>query len=161
MIEIYTIGHGNRKIESFINLLNQYQIKLLVDVRSIPFSRFHSQFRQSNLIASLAEAEIKYLFLGKGLGGRPADQALYINGIVNYEAIKETETFKAGINEIISIVKQGIKVTLMCSESDQNDCHRKHLIADELTKLGISVLHINKVGLIERHICIDDYKLFS
>ncbi len=35
-IPIYTIGYGNRSIEDFVKLLQDYDIKFLVDVRSQP-----------------------------------------------------------------------------------------------------------------------------
>jgi len=149
---IYSIGHGNKKIEDFINLLHQYEVEILIDVRSIPFSRFHSQFRQANLKSSLEVAGISYLFLGDELGGRPKNPDLYVDGHVSYEAIKKTGLFKAGIEKVIDLTEQGIKVTLMCSESNPDDCHRKHLIADELTKNGIMVKHINKLGQLEKHL---------
>jgi uncharacterized protein (DUF488 family) len=159
--KIFTIGHGKRKIEELIDLLNKYQIKVLIDVRSLPYSRFNPQFRQSNLQKSLESADIKYIFLGKELGGRPTDQTLYINGVVSYDAIKQTDTFKAGIRQVIEFVKGGIKVTLMCSESDPNDCHRKHLIAGELEKEELKVLHISKLGAIEPQLFALNNNLFS
>lgn len=70
-IKIKTIGHGSRKIEDFITLLLQNQIETLIDVRTIPYSRFHTQFRQLNLKSSLEKAGINYIFLGNELGGRP------------------------------------------------------------------------------------------
>jgi uncharacterized protein (DUF488 family) len=150
-LNIFTIGHGNKKIENFIDLLHQYQIKTLIDVRTIPYSRFHTQFRQVNLKPSLENAGITYIFLGNELGGRPKNPDLYLNGHVNYEAIKKTELFKGGIQQVINLAHHSIKVTLMCSESDQNECHRKHLIAGEIIKEGLSVMHINKIGNLEKH----------
>ena len=147
--QIFTIGHGNRNIEKFISLINQYQIEVVVDVRTLPYSRFHSQFRQANLKASLENARIKYVFLGNELGGRPTNPELYEQGELSYSRIKETELYKSGIQKVLDLVNQNIKVTLMCSESNPNECHRKHLIEDDLIKLGIKVFHIDKVGSIE------------
>ena len=160
-IFIYTIGHGNRKIEELISLLQQNSIEILIDVRSVPYSRFHPQYRQSNLKASLENAGLTYLWLGKELGGRPADPALNHNGKVNYEAVKKTELFQAGIEKVLQLAKESIKVTLMCSESDPNECHRKHLIADEFVSGGATVFHINKIGRIEPHTKNSISSLFS
>lgn len=161
IVEIKTIGHGNRKIEDFINLLSQYHTDTVIDVRTIPYSRFHPQFRQANLKASLEKAGVNYIFLGNELGGRPKNPDLYIDGSVSYAAVKQTELYKSGIQQVISLAKRNIKVTLMCSESDQNECHRKHLIADELNQIGISIFHINKVGGLEKHSIIVNPSLFS
>jgi uncharacterized protein (DUF488 family) len=148
---IFTIGHGNRKAEDFVYLLKKYDIQALIDVRTIPFSRFHVQFRKSQLDAILKRAGIQYLFLGEALGGRPKNPDLYLNGKVSYPAIRNTTEFKNGIAQVVQLVENGIKVTLMCSESDQNECHRKHLIADELIGKGLDVIHINKTGNLEIH----------
>jgi uncharacterized protein (DUF488 family) len=134
---------------------------MVIDVRSVPYSRFHPQFRQSNLKASLEQSGIKYLFLGNELGGRPTNSNLYSNGTVNYEAIKKTAIFKEGINKVLSIAEQKIKVTLTCSERDQNECHRKNLIADVLHERQVTVLHINKVGNVEKHSETANPSLFS
>jgi len=148
---IYSIGHGNRKIESFIFLLLDNQIDTLIDVRSYPYSRFHPQYRQVNLRTDLLKAGIGYQFLGKELGGRPQDAALYDNGCLSYDVVKETDLFKSGLSQVIALAQQNIKVTLMCSESDENQCHRKHLISEELVKLGLNVIHIDKSGKLIRH----------
>lgn len=39
--EVYTIGYGNRNIQTFIQLLQKYEIQILIDVRTNPFSRFN------------------------------------------------------------------------------------------------------------------------
>lgn len=158
---ILTIGHGNRNINVFIDLLLSHQIQTVIDVRTLPYSRFHPQFRQINLKSILENTGVGYLFLGNELGGRPKNPDLYINGYVSYAAVKQTDLFKAGLHQVISLAKQNVKVTLMCSESDQNECHRKHLIADELIKEGISVIHINKVGGLEKHSITVAPSLFS
>jgi uncharacterized protein (DUF488 family) len=160
-IVIFTIGHGNRKIEYLIGLLQQNNIGIVIDVRSLPYSRFHPQFKQVNFMNSLISAGITYLWLGKELGGRPADPNLYRNGKADYQAIKVTKLFTDGIQQVLKLAGGNIKVTLICSERDQNECHRKHLIAVELAKLGVIVLHINKVGTIDQHVNIDDYGLFN
>jgi uncharacterized protein (DUF488 family) len=151
LIDLFSIGHGRRCIKNFTGLLKQLEIDLLIDVRSNPYSRFNPQFRQNTLKESLAQADIDYLFLGDKLGGRPVDPALYINGLLSYEVVKQTNLFRAGISEVVDLVRQNIRVTLMCSESDQNQCHRKHLIADVLVKEGLTVLHINKIDQLEKH----------
>jgi uncharacterized protein (DUF488 family) len=158
--QIFTIGHGNRKIECFIELLVKNNIEFVIDVRSIPYSRYHPQFRQLNLKASLESVGINYLWLGKELGGRPTDPNLYINGKVDYNSIKKTTAFKTGIEQVIQLIAQQVKVTLMCSEGDYNQCHRKQLISDELIRAGISVFHISKYGNLEHHIISSNPDLF-
>ena len=68
---LYTVGHSNHPIGRFIELINAAGIELIVDVRSVPFSRFAPQFNRAALEKSLASARIGYHYLGDLLGGRP------------------------------------------------------------------------------------------
>ena len=65
---IFTIGHSTRPIEEFIHLLKSHGIQRVVDVRTVPRSRFNPQYDVASLPASLEEAHIHYLHLA-GLGG--------------------------------------------------------------------------------------------
>ena len=51
---LYTIGHSNHPIESFIALLTSNGITAIADVRSRPYSRRHPQFNKDRLAASRA-----------------------------------------------------------------------------------------------------------
>jgi uncharacterized protein (DUF488 family) len=148
-LQIFTIGHGSRKKDIFINLLNKFQIQILIDVRSVPYSRYHPQFRQNQLQSDLQSFGIEYLFLGNELGGRPENPDLYNSGEIDYHLVRKTTPYQQGIEQVVDIVKKGIKVTLMCSESNPNECHRKHLLSEDFAKRGIKIMHIDKVGEIE------------
>lgn len=160
-LQIYTIGHGNRKIDTFLDLLLKNGIKTLADVRSIPYSRYHPQYRRENLKKSLNDAGINYHFLGDKLGGRPSESHFYVDGKVCYNFIRASLAFKAGIKELFELMTKGDKVTLMCSESDQNQCHRKHLISHEIIKNKIIVNHINKLGELEFDKTTSKYEPFT
>lgn len=41
---VFTIGHSNRNIEDFIDLLRTNEVAEVIDVRTIPRSRHNSQF---------------------------------------------------------------------------------------------------------------------
>jgi uncharacterized protein (DUF488 family) len=70
-MEILTIGHSNHALGMFIQLLKAINIEVLVDIRSNPYSRFTPQFNKDNLKKAIQASGMKYLFLGKELGGRP------------------------------------------------------------------------------------------
>jgi uncharacterized protein (DUF488 family) len=38
---LYSIGHGNKSIEKFIEQLKDFDIEYLIDVRSKPYSKFN------------------------------------------------------------------------------------------------------------------------
>ena len=77
-----TIGHSDRSLEAFIELLGGADISVVVDIRKIPKSRAHPQFNAEALAAALAQHGIGYEHLAAlgGLRGKTAGVAADING---------------------------------------------------------------------------------
>jgi uncharacterized protein (DUF488 family) len=146
---IYSIGHGNKKIEDFIAELKSFDIRYLIDVRSKPFSKWNPQFNQSLLEFDINNNGITYIFLGDKLGGLPDDRTCYINGKVEYDLIKEKDFFKENLTRLLTANSKKIKVAVMCSESKPEECHRSKLIGQELLKHDISMKHIVSNKLIK------------
>ena len=144
---LYSIGHGNKKLDEFIKELEAFGIDYLIDVRSKPFSKFNPQFNQPNLKIDLMNHMVRYVYLGDQLGGLPSDETCYVNGKVDYNEIKEREFFHSGLKRLIKASRKGLKVAVMCSETRPEQCHRSKLIGQELLKLRILMKHIlsNKV----------------
>lgn len=139
---IYSIGHGIKKIETFLNELNSFKISYLVDVRTSPYSKYNPQFNREILKNDLEKAGITYVYLGENLGGLPSDRSCYIDGKVDYDLIKEKGFFKEGLKRLIVANTKNLNVVIMCSESKPEECHRSKLIGQELLKQNISLLHI-------------------
>ena len=143
---LYTIGHSNQSAEAFVALLRQHDIEVVVDVRSAPYSRWAPQFNQRELKATVTDAGLRYLYLGKELGGRPATPDLYdAEGHARYDLMARADAFREGIVR----VRQGIhryRVTLMCSEEDPAGCHRRLLVGRVLVNDGVRLLHIRGDG---------------
>jgi len=140
---IYSIGHGNKKIEDFIKELKTFEVQFLLDIRSKPFSKWNPQFNQNELKFKLEETGIKYVFVGDTLGGLPEDRSCYdYNGKVVYDLIKEKDFFKEGLERLTTANEKLIKLAIMCSESKPEECHRSKLIGQELLKKEISLKHI-------------------
>ena len=138
---LYTIGHSNHSIVAFIELLRQYDVTALGDVRSHPYSRYTPQFSRDALKSSLAEAGITYVFLGKELGARSSNPACYRQGKVQYDRLALEPSFADGLKR----VAQGMDrfcLALTCAEKDPLDCHRALLVARRLYEAGIAVSHI-------------------
>jgi uncharacterized protein (DUF488 family) len=147
---LYTIGHSNHSIESFISLLQRHGVTALGDVRSHPYSRFVQQFSQEPLKSALAAAGIAYVFLGKELGARSMNAACYKQGRVQYDLLAKEPLFMEGIERL----NQGMvryQIALMCAEKDPIECHRALLVARKLFEAGISVNHILADGSLESH----------
>ena len=144
---IYTIGHSDHTIPAFVDLLRQFAIAMLVDVRSQPYSRWTPQFNREDLAHDLEAAGIAYLSMGDSLGGRPADPTLYDPGEErpNYERLAQTETYQRGIAQLLDLAREQ-PVVIMCSEGDYHHCHRNKLITQTLLERGVEVQHIQPDG---------------
>jgi len=136
---IFTIGHSTRSIEEFTELLRTYNIKEVVDVRTIPKSRHNPQFNEETLKQSLQQARIHYRRLEK-LGGLRHSKKDSINlgwhntsfrGYADYMATME---FSEGLEALIETASMR-ETAIMCAEAVPWRCHRS-LIADALTKKG-------------------------
>src|SRR5262245_1827042 len=115
---MFSIGHSNHPIERFLQLLKQHGVEVLVDVRSMPYSRFSPQFSIHALRRSVSEAGCEYVFLGKELGGRPEGREFYDEeGRVLYGRRAEAPEFIAGIERLASDAEQR-RVAMMCSEEN-------------------------------------------
>nr|MBF6591494.1 DUF488 domain-containing protein [Ktedonobacterales bacterium] len=93
-LTLYTIGHSNHAMESFLALLKRHAIQILADVRSSPYSRYTTQFNRPDLEYVVERAGIQYLFLGESLGGRPVGDEFYDEaGYVLYGKVAEAAFF--------------------------------------------------------------------
>lgn len=146
-IPIYSIGYGNRTIEAFLEILDNYDISYLIDVRSRPFSKYNPNFSRPALKQWLNEKKIMYLFMGDTLGGLPEDTSCYTDGKVDYEKLKTKTFFTDALKRIENAFHQQNRVMIMCSEGKPENCHRTKLISEELALLDVTVCHIDENAL--------------
>lgn len=145
MHTIFTIGHSTHPIAEFIECLRAFDIRLLVDIRTVPRSRHNPQFGTEALAASLAEAQIGYRHM-KELGGlRHAHKDSPNGGWRNtsfrgYADYMQAKEFEAALAQLIAL-SQEQRTAIMCAESVPWRCHRS-LVADALTVRSIPVKHI-------------------
>ena len=151
---IFTVGHSTRSIDEFIKLLQAHEIKELVDVRSIPMSRYNPQFNAVELKKYLQQKHIQYKHLKK-LGGLRHAKKDSINlgwrnasfrGFADYMATPE---FSEGLESLMKIAGEK-KTAIMCAESVPWRCHRS-LIADALIKQGWLVQDIMSATTATKH----------
>jgi uncharacterized protein (DUF488 family) len=123
---IYTIGYQSITVADILLLMDNYNIGLLIDVRSRPYSR-KPEFNQNRLIDIFAaESTINrygargYIWKGDVLGGkgpRIKDSAIeWLSG-------------------------QTDNVLLMCMENHPCDCHRYTEIGVRLHNMGVDSVH--------------------
>jgi uncharacterized protein (DUF488 family) len=115
---------------------------VLVDIRSNPYSKFAPQFNKDILKKGILTSGIKYLFLGKELGGKPEDPEFYDpEGFVQYSRIAESQIFLQGIERLMNGIRK-YRVAIMCSEENPVHCHRRLLVGRVLSKKGVQIRHI-------------------
>lgn len=140
---IYTIGHSTYKIEEFGELLKQNHINTIIDVRSVPYSKFAPQYNRELLKQYLKNNMICYIYMGDTLGARYEDKNLLFNdGKVNFKKVQATKNFQDSIVRLEKGIQKGYNISLMCSEKEAFDCHRFGLISEFLSKISININHI-------------------
>jgi len=121
-----------------IEVLKGYKVKTLVDIRSIPYSSYNTQFSKKNLEQSLMREGISYYHM-KELGnpkkfwGKRNWKTLYRNLIVpQLPALLDRMKILHG------------PICLMCRERDYENCHRS-IVAHELSFNGFMGKNLRKV----------------
>jgi len=153
--EILTVGHSNHSPERFIALLRGAEVTAVADVRSAPYSRHAPQFNRDRLRDDLDRAGIAYVFLGRELGGRPAEREFYADGVADYEKMAQAPAFAEGLERVIEGA-QSHRIALMCSERDPLTCHRCLLVGRALEERGARVSHLLDSGECVSHSAIED-----
>ena len=151
---IWTIGHSTRTQEHFINMLQSFSIKMLIDIRTYPGSSRYPHFNKENLEIVLPENNIGYVHL-KSLGGRRQSKPGSKNtswknaAFRGYADYMETNEFKNAIRELEAIaIKQ--RTAYMCSEAVWWRCHRS-MVSDYLKANGWTVYHIMEIEKSTEH----------
>lgn len=151
---IYTIGHSTRTQHELIDLLNQFAVGLLVDVRTIPRSRHNPQFNRDELQNAVPAAGIEYSHRPE-LGGlrKPAkdspNQGWKNSGFRGFADYMMTSEFQRAVQLLIDASAEK-QISIMCAEAVYWRCHRM-LISDALIIRGIQVAHILNKGRTEPH----------
>ena len=154
MKTLFTIGHSNRELQEFIDLLHENQITAVADVRSQPFSEYTPHFNRDPLASALRESEFSYVFLGEELGARRGERCCYVEGKARYDLIAQTPLFQQGLDRIRK-GQEKHRVALMCSEKDPLTCHRSILIS-RILRSEYQIQHIIAAEELESHAQLEE-----
>ena len=144
-LKLFTLGHSNNSSDDFVNLLNHYGIKVLVDIRMIPFSSRYSHFSQDALRSSMERNNIIYHWAGRQLGGRRKPNAESIHRALQDDALRgyadhmQTDGFKKSASQLMQLAASHC-LAIMCAEKSPQHCHR-NLLADYLSLQAVKVIH--------------------
>lgn len=144
--EIWTIGHSNRDLRTFLELLASRQVTCIADIRRFPGSRAHPHFNQEALEHAARADGIDYRHF-PSLGGRRSkvaadspNTAWRVAAFNAYADYMSTPEFEAGLAELMALAGRQ-RTALMCSEAVPWRCHRR-LVSDALVIHGWTVWEI-------------------
>jgi len=155
-LRIFTIGHSNRTGGDFLELLKEFGIATVVDIRRYPASRKFPHFNREKLEEMLKVNNINYLWF-EALGGRrhskknieSKNTALKNPAFRNYADYMTTKQFHDTIDKLRKTAALST-VAIMCAEALYWRCHRK-LVSDYLTLHNVEVKHILEHGKLLDH----------
>ena len=151
-LPFFTIGHSNRTLAEFVELLREAEVDLVADIRRFPKSRTNPQFNDDTLPAALAHTGIRYEHMAALGGYRGEAPALpeSVNDLWrnksfhNYADYALTAPFRSALEHLID-EGSGQRCAIMCSEAVWWRCHRR-IVADYLIASDATVFHIMGAG---------------
>ncbi|MFL0252274.1 DUF488 family protein [Clostridium neuense] len=132
----YTIGHDNRKLKDFSDILKEYNINCIVDIRSVQ-SNITGDYNGENIKKFLNKLGIYYIPMEKefDLSKQEFDRN-------DFEKVRLSEYFTNGIVRIENGIKKGFKIAVMGIEKEPIYCNRGIIVAYALKHRGINLKHI-------------------
>lgn len=152
---VCTIGHSNRSIDAFTDLLRSNEIVRVLDVRTVPKSRHNPQFNRETLADSLSAIGIGYTHV-PALGGLRHARPDSLNAGWNnpsfrgYADYMQTPEFAGAVQWVVDLLANE-RCALMCAEAVPWRCHRS-LIGDALLVRGVRVEDIIGPGRRKPHL---------
>ena len=147
-LPFFSVGHSNRTIEEFVQLLRLAEVSMVADIRTFPKSRSNPQFNEDVLPDRLADFHVAYDHIPE-LGGRrgksrtvpPEVNGLWDNqSFHNYADYALSGGFRTGLERLIALGRAQ-RCAMMCSEAVWWRCHRR-IVADHLIARGEQVCHL-------------------
>jgi uncharacterized protein (DUF488 family) len=142
-VTVYTVGHSTHTLDEFVALLKTYNVTMVVDVRTVPHSRYSPQFNKENLPDAL-KPHIRYIHIPE-LGGLRRANPDSVNMALDksfrgYADYMQTKEFTENLLKLVALAKENC-LAVMCAEAVPWRCHRS-LLSDALLIRHISVKHI-------------------
>jgi uncharacterized protein (DUF488 family) len=155
MVSLRTVGHGTLPADELRALLAGAGIEVVVDVRSLPASRRHPQFRREAMELWLPDGGIGYRWEPR-LGGRRRPRpdsphsALRVPAFRAYADHMETAEFRDAVDDLLAEADTR-SAAVMCAESVWWRCHRRLLSDAAVLLRGAAVEHLFHDGRLDPH----------
>ena len=141
--ELYTIGYSGYSIEDFLTEIKKHTISAVIDIRSIPYSKYHLDYNKETLKAFLKANGILYRNYAKEFGAQQNNREFYsTHGYLDFDIFTKSDNFLSGVEKLCAGMSKGYSFVLMCSEKDPINCHRTIMVAREFNKNGYSIIHL-------------------
>jgi uncharacterized protein (DUF488 family) len=139
---LFTVGYEQAKPAAVLGELRRAKIELLVDTRAVAASR-RPGFSKRQLAAALEEEGIGYIHLQK-LGTPAEGRAAARGGDTDtlwriYDKHIQGEDAQSELRELITLVKSGKRIALLCYCRDPKTCHRSRIVANVKKKMAVKV----------------------
>lgn len=147
-LPVCTVGHSNRTLPDFVELLRAAEVQLVVDIRTVPRSRHNPQFNEDVLGDSLGAYGVDHVRIAElgGLRGKsktvaPEVNAFWTNSSFhNYADYALSAPFRSGLDRLLALADER-RSAIMCAEAVWWRCHRR-IVADYLLHERREVLHL-------------------
>jgi uncharacterized protein (DUF488 family) len=139
---LFTVGYEQAKPASVLGELKRAKIELLVDTRAVAASR-RPGFSKRQLAAALDDEGIAYIHLQK-LGTPAEGRAAARGGDTDtlwriYDKHIKGADAQNELRELITMIKSGKRIALLCYCRDPKTCHRSRIVANVKKKASVKV----------------------
>ena len=140
---IYSIGYSGFSIDDFINSIRSKEISAVVDVRSLPYSKFFSDYNKDCLEQKLKRAGIFYRNYATEFGAKQDEKRYFSKeNYLDFELFAKSISFLKGFDKLKDGMAQNYSFVLMCAEKDPINCHRTILVSRCFHDAGYKVIHL-------------------
>lgn len=123
--EVWSIGHGLRPLSEVVAMLKEAGVTHVIDVRTTPYSSKNPDFNRRNLATMLPTYGMVYVYRGNNLGG-----------------LGENVYFKESLDELQKWSQEGVRIAVLCSETDHRACHRSQVLEREFEDREVRMVHL-------------------
>lgn len=156
-LALYTLGHGTLDADAFGVLVRENDFASVVDVRTVPKSGRHPQFRLEAMVDWIPRDTGASYRWEPALGGFRTPKKDSVNVALRHPAFRgyadymESAVFVQALEELLEQASDR-RTVIVCSESLWWKCHRR-LIADAASLLHeFEVLHLMHDGKLRPHV---------
>lgn len=147
MMIIYALGHSNYSFEKFITIIKEYNLNCIVDIRSIPYSKYNVQYNKEDFSKRLKELGYTYIYMADQFGVKRDDKSSYNSeGYADFDKVRLEKSFRRGIERLKDGCKKGYRIVLLGAVQEPIRCPRAILVGRELEKEGFDVRYIVHEG---------------